>query len=214
MIIEFNLFFFLTLLLIINTVMVILSQNSIYSVLFLVLSFLITSCLLFLLECEFLALLFLIIYIGAISILFLFVVMMLNIKVLNSTKDIIKYFPIGNIIGGVFLFEVVSTLLSSSFFNNSCNKPVFTNFYVNWFEKIDFLTNVESLGHVLYSFHVIQFLTAGLILLVAVIGAVVLTVHNYQGLTKKQNIFRQISRNFKKTIKKKKCLFKIITVVF
>lgn len=199
MIVEFNLFIFFSILLIINTMMVILSKNSIYSVLFLVLSFIITSCLLFLLECEFLALVFLIIYVGAISILFLFVVMMLNIKIVNSTKDIAKYIPIGNIIGGIFFFELYANI-SDSYLNNPYYNSFLSNHYVNWFEKIDFLTNIESIGQVLYTFYVVQFLVSGLILLVAVLGAVVLTMSNYKTTTKKQILFKQISRSYKKTV--------------
>lgn len=199
MIVEFNLFIFFSILLVINTMMIILSKNSIYSVLFLVLSFIITSCLLFLLECEFLALVFLIIYVGAISILFLFVVMMLNIKIVNSTKDIAKYIPIGNIVGGIFFFELYVNI-SDSFLNNPYYNSFLSNHYVNWFEKLDFLTNIESIGQVLYTFYVVQFLISGFILLVAILGAVVLTMSNYKTTTKKQLLFKQVSRSFKKTV--------------
>ena len=77
-------------------------QNSVYSVLFLVLSFVSAASFLILFECEFIALMFIIIYVGAIAVLFLFVVMMLDVKMAISNKDTFKYFPIGVIIGGVF----------------------------------------------------------------------------------------------------------------
>ena len=84
--------------------MIILSQNSIYSVLFLVLSFISSSSILFLLECEYISLIFVIIYVGAIAVLFLFVVMMLDIKTTHLVKDSLKYFPFGSLLGIVFIF--------------------------------------------------------------------------------------------------------------
>ena len=211
MIIETYLFKLFSLLLIINSLMVVLSKNTIYSVLFLILSFLVSSCILILLECDFLSLIFLIIYVGAISILFLFVVMMLNIKITNSSKDIFKYLPIGNLIGGILLFEIM--LYIYNFFENnhyldSINNEAspylyfFTDSYTNYFEKIDFLTNVEVIGQVLYTLYVVQFLLAGIILVVAVIGVVVLTVENNNNSlhNKNQIMFKQLSRSFKKTI--------------
>lgn len=213
MIIETYLFKLFSLLLIINSLMVVLSKNTIYSVLFLILSFLISSCILILLECDFLSLTFLIIYVGAISILFLFVVMMLNIKITNSSKDIFKYLPIGNLIGGILLFEII--LYIYKFFENNhyfesinTNNEVspylyfFKDSYTNYFEKIDFLTNVEVIGQVLYTLYVVQFLLAGIILVVAVIGVVVLTVENNNSNlhNKNQIMFKQLSRSFKKTI--------------
>jgi len=124
---------------------------------------------------------------------------MLNIKIINSTKDLMKYLPIANLLGGVFLFEIFSNF-SNNFLSNPYNNSLFSNYYINWFEKIDFLTNIESIGQILYTFYVIQFLIAGIILLVAVIGAVVLTVDNSTKETKKQYFFKQISRKFKKVI--------------
>ena len=190
--------------------MVVLSKNTIYSILFLILNFLVSSCVLILLECDFLSLTFLIIYVGAISILFLFVVMMLNIKVTNSSKDIFKYLPIGNLIGGILLFEIILYIYkffeNNHYFENVSNEALpyryfFKDSYTNYFEKIDFLTNVEVIGQVLYTLYVVQFLIAGIILVVAVIGVVVLTVENYNNLhNKNQIIFKQLSRSFKKTI--------------
>jgi NADH-quinone oxidoreductase subunit J len=103
-----NLFFyFFSFILIVSALMTILSQNSIYSVLFLVLSFVSSSSILFLLECEYISLIFIIIYVGAIAVLFLFVVMMLDVKTVYLAKDSLKYFPFGSFIGIVFLIEIV-----------------------------------------------------------------------------------------------------------
>jgi NADH-quinone oxidoreductase subunit J len=103
-----NLFFyFFSCVLLTSSLMVILSQNSIYSVLFLVLSFISSSSLLFLLECEYISLVFIIIYVGAIAVLFLFVVMMLDIKTAYLAKDSLKYFPFGSFLGVIFLIEIL-----------------------------------------------------------------------------------------------------------
>ena len=103
-----NLFFyFFSFILLVSALMTILSQNSIYSVLFLVLSFVSSSSILFLLECEYISLIFIIIYVGAIAVLFLFVVMMLDIKTVYLAKDSLKYFPFGSFIGIVFLIEIL-----------------------------------------------------------------------------------------------------------
>ena len=99
-----SLFYFFSCILILSSLMIILSQNSIYSVLFLVLSFVSSSSIMFLLECEYISLIFIIIYVGAIAVLFLFVVMMLDIKTVYLVKDSLKYFPFGSFLGIVFLF--------------------------------------------------------------------------------------------------------------
>ena len=112
-----SLFYLFSNVLIFSSFMVIFVQNSVYSVLFLVLCFIATASLLFLLECEFIAFMFIIIYVGAIAILFLFVVMMLDIKVVNMSKDSLKYFPFGSFIGIVFLIEVL-VLVQESFKSN------------------------------------------------------------------------------------------------
>jgi NADH-quinone oxidoreductase subunit J len=119
-----NLFFyFFSCVLLTSSLMIILSQNSIYSVLFLVLSFVSSSSILFLLECEYISLIFIIIYVGAIAVLFLFVVMMLDIKTVYLTKDSLKYFPFGSFLGIVFLIEILivvpSTLESITSYSTS-----------------------------------------------------------------------------------------------
>ena len=111
--------------------MTILSQNSIHSVLFLVLSFVSSSSLLFLLECEYISLIFIIIYVGAIAVLFLFVVMMLDVKTVYSTKDFLKYFPFGSFIGIVFLIEILLSVPSIFEEFNLYNISFLFNFYVD-----------------------------------------------------------------------------------
>jgi len=184
--------------LILSALAIIVVQNSVYSVLYLVLNFVTASGLLFLLECEFLSLLFIIVYVGAIAVLFLFVIMMLDVKIIETSKDFYKYLPAGSFIGGLFLFEIAS-LIGNDFSNNPYIYDkigsYFINTYTNFYYKIDFFTDINVLGQLLYTYYIVQFLIAGLLLLLAVIGAVVLTMNNsFQG-TKKQMFFKQISRN-------------------
>ena len=181
-----------------SSFMVILVQNSIYSVLFLVLSFVAAASLLLLFECEFIALMFVIIYVGAIAVLFLFIVMMLDIKIATSRKDTLKYFPIGFLIGGLFLLEI-SYILTKNFEKNLYNQSVSVNYYTNWYDKLDFFSDIESLGQVMFTQYVLQFLIAGNILLLATVAVVVLTI-NTNTKTKAQIIFKQISRNHKNVL--------------
>ena len=196
--IENIIFLIFSFFLIISSLCTILSNNSIYSVLFLVFSFISASGILFLLECEFIALLFLIIYVGAIAVLFLFVIMMLDIKIVESPKDVFKYLPIGSVLGGFFLIEVFFILNSTLNINPySLNDTFFNNFYINWYGMIDYITDIKVLGQVLYTHYILQLLITGLILLLAVIGAVVLTMTNSSIKFKKQVLFKQVSRNYK-----------------
>jgi NADH-quinone oxidoreductase subunit J len=197
------LLFIFSSILILSALAIITVQNSIYSVLFLVLNFVTASGLLFLLECEFLSLLFIIVYVGAIAVLFLFVVMMLDVKILETSKDIFKYLPAGGFIGGLFILEI-SLLIGDSFFNNPYVYDnignEFTNNYINFYYKLDFFTDINVLGQILYTYYIVQFLIAGLLLLLAVIGAVVLTMNNNSQKTKKQMFFKQISRSYKNVL--------------
>lgn len=196
----FNILLFLFILLMIfNSLAIILSNNSIHSVLFLVLNFIISSGLLLVFEREFLALSFLIIYVGAISILFLFVVMMLDIKIKNSQLDLLKYFPIGFFLGILFFLEIIY-MLFYSFWVNTYKHTIFINYYINWFKTIDNITDILSLGQIIYTHYVVQFLLAGIILLVSVIAAVVMTQDNIVKKPKKQLLFKQISRQYKSAI--------------
>lgn len=198
MVINLLLIFFSNALLI-SSIFVVMVQNSIYSVLFLVLSFVSAAGVLFLIECEFISLLFIIIYVGAIAVLFLFVVMMLDIKMLNIKKDLIKYFPFGLFIGMVFLINII-IILFKNFKNNPYQNSFLYNYYTNWFDKIDSITEIEALGQILYTHYVLQFLIAGLILLLAVIGSVSLTINKAKQQIKTQIIFRQLSRSYKNVI--------------
>ena len=125
-----NLFFyFFSCILLTSSLMVIFSQNSIYSVLFLVLSFVSSSSILFLLECEYISLIFIIIYVGAIAVLFLFVVMMLDLKTVYFAKDSLKYFPFGSLLGIIFLIEILIVVPGIFEYSN----PYSTSFLFNYY---------------------------------------------------------------------------------
>ena len=179
--------------------MVIVVKNSIYAVLFLVLSFIAASGMLLLLKCEFLALMFIIIYVGAIAVLFLFVVMMLDLKVTSDKKDILKYFPFGSIIGGVFLTEILF-VVNEAFQSNPYTETFLENTHFNWYSRIENFTEIQSIGQVVYTQYVLQFLIAGNVLLLATIAAVVLTINTGSSNDKKQVIFRQLSRSYKNVL--------------
>jgi NADH-quinone oxidoreductase subunit J len=186
--------YFFCVLLLVSALMVIIARNPLYSILFLICSFFSASVLLFLFENEFLALFFLIIYLGAISILFLFVIMMLNIKY-HELQNSKIYFPIGFLIGSLILLGTYSSF-SKVFSKETVNSIDKSNVYLNWYDNLDSLPDFYAIGQVFYSHYVLQILISGLILYVAVIGVAFLTVKSaYSRVsTKNQSIFKQLSR--------------------
>lgn len=190
------LFYIFSVALIFSAVMVIISQHSVFSLLFLVSCFIFSSFLLFLLECEFLALLFIVVYVGAIAILFLFAIMMLESKQINLSRNAIKYFPVG-IVFSVGLLIPILNIINNTFEDTSfIFLSFYFNNYVNWYDLIDSTNDVNVYGQILYSYFVLQFLVAGLILLLVLIGVVYLT-NSFEKHTKQQSKFRQLSRKAK-----------------
>jgi NADH-quinone oxidoreductase subunit J len=193
------LFYLFSIILLFSSFMVITVKNSIYAVLFLVLSFIAASGLLLLLKCEFLALMFIIIYVGAIAVLFLFVVMMLDLKITSYKKDILKYFPFGSLIGGLFLTEILF-IVNETFQLNPYSNFFLENTYFSWYTRLENFTEIQSIGQVVYTQYVLQFLIAGNVLLLATIAAVVLTINTNTNTEKKQIIYKQLSRNYKNVL--------------
>ena len=156
------------------SLLILLSSNPIHSVLFLVLLFCNTAALLLLFGIEFLSIMLIIIYVGAIAILFLFVVMMLDIKILQNKKE-------SNFIYFFFSFFILTTFFMETFlstieiFNKNLIGPTFEITYSQWVSYLMPITNTETIGQVLYTFYLAFFLIAGIILLIALIGAVMLT---------------------------------------
>lgn len=186
--------YFMGALVIISAIKVIISKNPLHSVLFLVTSFLASSILLFLFENEFLALFFLIIYLGAIAILFLFVVMMLDIKYRDLQTSRL-YLPVGVLVGITLLVEIYGAF--SKVFSKDTNVSVLEhNSYINWYDNLDALSDIYVLGQIFYTHYVLQILMAGLILYLAVIGVAFLTVKSAfaKGEKREQSLFRQLSR--------------------
>ena len=159
---------------------VISSTNPIHSVFSLVLAFANTSCLLLMLGVEFLAFLFLIVYIGAIAILFLFVVMMLDIRLVEILDNATRYLPIGFLIGILFLIELTIIIDEKHFSNLNIITTVVEDY-----------TSIELLGNILYTDGFYHFLISSIVLLVSMIGAILLTLY-HESEVKRQDIFFQI----------------------
>lgn len=176
--------------------MIIFSQNSIYSVLFLILSFVSSSIIVFLLGCEYVSLIFILIYVGAIAVLFLFVVMMLDINTVYLAKDSLKYFPFGSFLGIVFLSEILIVVPSIFESTNPYSTNFLSNDYSDWLHKLDYFTEITSIGHLLYTDYVIQFLLSGNVLLLATIGPVTLVFVRSIKTDKTQVTFKQLSRTY------------------
>nr|WCH57782.1 NADH dehydrogenase subunit 6 [Hypnea flava] len=174
---------------VISSFMVIVSQNAVHSVLFLILVFCNTSGLLLLLGSEFLSLMLIIVYVGAIAVLFLFVVMMLNVKINPLVINSYSIIPIGFLI----FFELFFML------SNSMKELDLINFWYNdvklitWAVETTYINNIEIIGNVLYTQYCALFLICGIILLVAMIGVIVLTMHQRTDV-KKQLIEIQLDR--------------------
>jgi NADH-quinone oxidoreductase subunit J len=190
---ELTLFYFFSGVALFSAIMVISARNPVHSVLFLILVFCNSAGLLILLEAEFLALIFIVVYVGAIAVLFLFVVMMLNVKITEIQDEVLQYLPIGGLIGIVFLLEIF--LIIEGDFVSLINPNQDNAVYIDWFVQIDSISNIQTLGNVLYTDYVLFFLLAGVILLIAMVGAIVLTMSTRSSL-RRQFIYQQVSRDF------------------
>jgi len=168
-------------------VMVIASRNPVHSVLFLILAFFNSAGLFLLLGAEFLAMILVVVYVGAVLVLFMFVVMMLDINFAELRQGFLQYLPVGALIGLVLLVELL--LL----FGAWVISPEATAVARNPIPPADQLSNTEALGRVLYTDYIYLFQAAGMILLVAMIGAIVLTLRSREGVLR-QSIAAQVAR--------------------
>jgi NADH:ubiquinone oxidoreductase subunit 6 (subunit J) len=245
-----------------SALMVIRAKNPVYSVLFLILVFCNAAGLLVLLDLDFFAVVFLVVYVGAVAVLFLFVVMMLDIKISEVNETLLRYLPVGALIGCVFLVEVflmlgseftsvnvvpqdfsfsntgvfivylqffllsLPMLLSTAFLSPWSFNQVLTQWYSHtkelqillhelsslqttehfvlqnytlWPEAIESITTIEALGQVVYTYYAFFFIVASFILLIAMIGAIQLTLQK-ETPSKKQEAFEQNARDFTKTV--------------
>ncbi len=169
-----------------SAVMVVASKNPVHSVLFLILAFVNAAGLFVLMGAEFLAMILVVVYVGAVAVLFLFVVMMLDVDFTELREGFLQYLPIGAVVGCIFLAELLLVLGAWSIaptVPQSITAPIPTD-----------VSNTMALGLVLYTRYVYYFQIAGLVLLVAMIGAIVLTLH-HRPMVKRQIAARQNARS-------------------
>ena len=182
-------FYFFSIVAIISAVMVTASKNTVHSVFFLILDFISISCLFIMIGAEFLGMIMLIVYVGAVAVLFLFVVMMLNVAQQKnqwfSSDSSSRHIPVGLIISAIIFFELI-IVVGGWKYKPDLVSPSETLLSSN-------ISNTHSLGQVLYTDYVHIFQISGMILLIAMIGAIVLTYRQREGV-KKQSYLKQISR--------------------
>jgi NADH-quinone oxidoreductase subunit J len=166
--------------------MVVVSRNPVYSVLFLILAFFNAAGLFVLIGAEFLAMLLVVVYVGAVAVLFLFVVMMLDINFAEMRAGFQKYLPLGLIVGGILVFELIAAMYGDIF--SGVELPVMAD-----------ISNTRALGNVIYTKYMYLFQVAGLILLVAMIGAISLTMRKRQGV-RRQSIVQQNMRTREESV--------------
>ncbi len=176
--------------------MVITARNPVHAVLFLILAFFNAAGLFILLGAEFLAMILVIVYVGAVAVLFLFVVMMLDVDFAELRAGFMKYMPVGALVGGVLMAELVFVLVSWALSPEVVGRQQAAMEAAAQAagKGAAAVSNTEALGLILYTKHVYFFQAAGLILLVAMIGAIVLTLH-HKANVRRQNIAEQVARS-------------------
>ena len=182
-------FYIFSLIAIISAIMVTVSKNTVHSVFFLILDFISISCLFVMIGAEFLGMIMLIVYVGAVAVLFLFVVMMLNVAQQKnqwfSASENSQHVPIGLIVSLIIFFELIIVIGGWKY------KPDLVSAMSLNIDKN--ISNTHSIGYVLYTDYIHIFQLSGMVLLVAMIGAIVLTFRQRSGV-KRQSYFKQISR--------------------
>ncbi len=188
-------FYFFSIIAVFSAIMVIASKNTVHSVFFLILDFISISCLFIMIGAEFLGMIMLIVYVGAVAVLFLFVVMMLNVAQQKDEwfkgKIFTSHIPFGSLISIIIFLELIIVIGGWKY------KP---NLIETSSIQIDKnLTNTHALGNIIYTDYIHLFQLAGLVLLVSMIGAIVLTYRKREGV-KKQSYFKQVSREKKDSV--------------
>ncbi|WP_421994391.1 NADH-quinone oxidoreductase subunit J [Roseococcus sp.] len=180
-------FYVFAFILIASAVMVVTSRNPVHSVLYLILAFFNAAALFLLAGAEFLAMILVIVYVGAVAVLFLFVVMMLDVDFVQLREGFQRYAPIGAIVGGILFLELLLVFGAWQFSTDAAElrlSPTPAG-----------MSNTEAIGRIIYTDYVYLFQGAGLILLVAMIGAIVLTLRERQADSKRQVIATQVYRS-------------------
>lgn len=189
--IEQFVFYILAAVAVAASVMVISARNPVHSVLFLILTFFNAAGLFVLIGAEFLGMVLVVVYVGAVAVLFMFVVMMLDINFVRLREGFMQYLPVGALVGIILLVELVLVTGAWAFAGDvSPSQPI---------PPPDQLTNTEALGRLLYTDYFYLFQAAGVILLIAIIGAITLTLRERPGVLR-QNIGRQVARDREATV--------------
>ena len=184
-------FYLFSAVMIASALMVIAARNPVHSVLFLILTFFNAAALFVILGAEFLAMILVIVYVGAVAVLFLFVVMMLDIDFVELKRGALQYLPVGGLIGLTLAIELVLVGSVWAFAPDAGHAVAHA--------APAGMSNTQALGHILYTDYIYYFQTAGLILLVAMIGAIVLTLRHRPGV-RRQSIAAQVGRDPAKAI--------------
>jgi len=174
-------------------VMVVTSRNPVHSVLFLILAFFNSAALFVLMGAEFLAMILVVVYVGAVAVLFLFVVMMLDINFVEMREGFLQYLPIGALIGIILFAELV--LIVGSWVVS----PEAAAIVTAPIPPPDQVSNTHALGRLIYTHYVYLFQASGMVLLVAMMGAIVLTLRHREGV-RRQKIEQQLARRAEDTI--------------
>ena len=179
-------FYFFSFIAVVSAIMVTVSKNTVHSVFFLILDFISISSLFIMIGAEFLGMIMLIVYVGAVAVLFLFVVMMLNVAKQKNTwfksSTNSAHIPIGLLVSIIIFFEVIIVIGGWKYKPELSNKIVVSD-----------ITNTHSIGNVLYTDYIHLFQLSGMVLLVAMIGAIVITFRKREGIRRK-SYFKQLSR--------------------
>ena len=197
MIVQALAFYLFSFILVAAAVMVISARNPVHSVLFLILAFFNAAGLFVLCGAEFLAMVLVVVYVGAVAVLFLFVVMMLDINLLQLREGFIRYLPVGAVVALILLAELLVML------GGWVMVPEVAQSVAAATPAPETLTNTHALGQLLYTHYVYLFQVAGLILLLAMIGAIVLT-HRSRGGVRRQKVSDQIRRRAEETVELRK----------
>ena len=193
MILQTLAFYLFAVVLIASGFMVIASRNPVYSVLFLILAFFNAAGLFVLMGAEFLAMILVVVYVGAVAVLFLFVVMMLDINFAELRAGFLRYLPVGVLIGVILLLELVFV------FGTWALQPIAGELIARPVPPADEVHNTEALGLLLYTDYFYLFQAAGMVLLIAMIGAIVLTHRSREGV-RRQVIAKRVGRRAEDTL--------------
>jgi NADH-quinone oxidoreductase subunit J len=175
-------------------------HNPVHAILLLIAVFLCAGAILLILQAEFLALLYIVVYVGAIAVLSLFVIMCLNIKIVEITTNVLNYIPM-TILFVVLLSLEISYFIGETFsINQKLIKSNYDSVYINWIDLLDSFTNIEVVGQALFIYQSISLILVGLILLVAMLGSIVLTLsHSHK--VRRQVIWLQSEASYSTAVR-------------